>query len=366
VLLLSAEDDLARTIKPRLLALGADLSRIHALPDVPAGKLRRPPVLPDDLPIVEALVVRHCVRLVVIDPLMAYLSGRVDSHKDSDIRLALYRVKLLAERTQAAVLVVRHLNKLVTVAEPLYRGGGSIGIIGAARSALLVGRHPGNPELRVLARSKGNLCAEPEALAYSIVAYEGSAIVQWQGPVNLTAADLLAKGGRAKKGEALEDATAFLRAELAGGAKPAEDVLARAKECGISERTLKRAKQELGVRAAKSGWDGAWTWTLPQEGQTARDTQPIGPLGQKTADSQCSSEGGQGSPAGPLGDAAASQGGHEYDVGTLGDDRIPDAAAAQGGQHATVSPGVGTEWQGEDGDAWERLSGEWGPYREGY
>src|SRR6185437_10224291 len=98
----------------------------------PDGASRRPPVLPDDLDLIEAMVTRYKISLVIIDPLMAFISGKADTHKDSDIRRILYRVKLLAERTQAAVLVVRHLNKMLSIGEPMYRGGGSIGIIGAA------------------------------------------------------------------------------------------------------------------------------------------------------------------------------------------------------------------------------------------
>src|SRR5262249_44356010 len=167
VLILNAEDDLARTIKPRLLAMDADLSKIHALTELPDGDQGRPPVLPDDLDRIEQTVIDLKVVFVVIDPLMAFLAGKVDAHKDSDVRRVLPRVKMLAERTQAAVLVVRHLNKLGSVSEPLYRGGGSIGIIGAARSALLVAKHPQDPGRRVLARTKGNLSAQPQALSYS-------------------------------------------------------------------------------------------------------------------------------------------------------------------------------------------------------
>lgn len=203
VLLLSAEDDLGNTIRPRLEALGADLERITAWEEVRQGNTTRPPTLPEDLPLLGKCIrdLGNC-RLVVLDPLMAYLSGEVDSHKDSDVRRVMYELRRLAEEHQVAIVIVRHLNKLVNVSDPLYRGGGSIGIIGAARSALIVGLHPEDDSQRVLARTKGNLCAEPDALAYTIAAKEdGSAALDWQGAVDLGASDLLSRRAADQKQE---------------------------------------------------------------------------------------------------------------------------------------------------------------------
>ena len=201
VLLMNAEDDLARTIRPRLEALGVDLDRVLVLEEIAAADAHRPPMLPDDLPVIAALVRQHSVKLVVIDPLAAFLNGDVDTHKDSDIRRVMYGIRQIAEATGEAFLIVHHLNKLVNVGDPIYRGGGSIGIIGAARSALLVAKHPDDPYKRVLARSKGNLCAEPESLVYAIEPQGETATVAWLGTEELTAADLLAnRSGRNRTG----------------------------------------------------------------------------------------------------------------------------------------------------------------------
>lgn len=124
---------------------------------------------------------------MIIDPLMAFLGGEVDSHKDSDIRRVLARVKKIAEQTQAAILVVRHLNKMISVGEAMYRGGGSISIIGAAKSALMVAKHPTTPCLRVLARIKGNLSEEPPALGYALDNTGGGVGVAWLGELDMTA-----------------------------------------------------------------------------------------------------------------------------------------------------------------------------------
>ncbi len=140
VVLLTAEDGIRDTVVPRLDAAGADRSRVLALdlvPDAEGGQ--QLPRLPLDAPYIDAAVRRMGALLVVVDPLTAYLSERINSHRDQDCRRALWPLTKLAEETGAAVVVVRHLNK-GNASNPLYRGGGSIGIIGAARSGLLVAR----------------------------------------------------------------------------------------------------------------------------------------------------------------------------------------------------------------------------------
>src|SRR5262249_8218950 len=152
VVILSAEDDPSDTICPRLKATGADLSRIVLLAGLRDSDSVRLPTLAD----LEAI--RHAItlvnaKLVIIDPLMAYLPGRVDSHRDQDIRSSLAPLAALAAETGVAVLVIRHLNK-TEGKNALYRGGGSIGIIGAARSGLLVAQDPEDEERRILAVTK--------------------------------------------------------------------------------------------------------------------------------------------------------------------------------------------------------------------
>jgi hypothetical protein len=161
VVLLSAEDGLADTIRPRLDAAGADTSKVLALATVPDEDGHdRLLSIPEDLALIEKGIRRVGARLVVVDPLMAFLSGDTNSHRDQDVRRALAPLAGLAERTGAAVLVVRHLNK-AAANNPLYRGGGSIGIIGAARMAFVVGKDPQDESRRVLASTKNNLAKPP-------------------------------------------------------------------------------------------------------------------------------------------------------------------------------------------------------------
>jgi hypothetical protein len=262
VLLLSAEDDVARTIRPRLEAAGADLRLVHILNAICCGTEERPPVLPDDLDHIEEVIRDWNVSLVVIDPLMAYLSGDVNSHQDQDIRRVLHRVKILAERTGAAVLVVRHLNKL-SGGPALYRGGGSIGIVGAARSALVVGRDPQAPQQRVLASNKLNLGPAPRSLIYSLESAGQVACVAWGGECDLTADEVLGQPGRrASEGKA-EDCAEVLREALQGGPQPVKEIESLLKGMGYGDKVKRAARQAVGIKTFHDGGiGGAGVWMM--------------------------------------------------------------------------------------------------------
>lgn len=262
VLLLNAEDDPERTIRPRLEAARADLTRVHILSAVRAvDGTTAPPVLPADLDSIEAEAIRVGAALIVIDPFMAYLDGSVDSHKDADIRRVLHRVKEMAERTRAAVVIVRHLNKLGS-GQALYRGGGSIGIIGAARSALLVGRHPEDRDRRVLAPVKTNLCRMPPSLAFAHEPGDGPNRLAWLGEATFDADAILTNPAH-PRGEATGDAERFLTDLLANVPVPRGDVYRQSRAAGIKDRTLERAKAKLRVQSEKSSFGGGWQWRLP-------------------------------------------------------------------------------------------------------
>ena len=285
VVLLTAEDDLSDTVRPRLDAAGADSSRILALDSVPSPEAAGVcmPTLAD-LDAIEEAIRQVDAALVVIDPLVAFLPPTSDSHKDQHIRRVLAPLAKLAARTGTAILAVRHLNK-TGGGNPLYRGGGSIGIIGAARSGLLAAKDPDNPnsEMRILAVTKSNLSAKAPALAYRVEATNGVAHVHWEGETDHTAETLLAPARDPEEHTALERAKDFLWDTLAWGPKPAVDVKEDAEKIGIKERTLRRARAELGIATRKVGFSGGWVWELPPA-KTAKNTegdkvQPDGHLG---------------------------------------------------------------------------------------
>jgi AAA domain len=269
VVLLNAEDGLADTIRPRLEAAGADLDRVLALatvPDGPSPGFKRLISLPEDLNALRRAIERVEASLVVVDPLMAFVSGSVNSHKDQDVRRAMAPLAMLAEETGAAILVVRHLNQ-TTGQNALYRGGGSIGIIGQARSALLVAKDPENEARRVLAALKSNLSKPASSLMFVLAeASNGAVRVEYKGETHHRADALLAAPTDPEECSALDEAMEFLRDELGDGPVWNKQVRKETRKAEISEATLRRAKTALGVRSVKEA-DGSWSWSLPEKDQ---------------------------------------------------------------------------------------------------
>src|SRR5215213_5696162 len=288
VVILSAEDGVGDTIRPRFDAAGGDPSRVVILGNEdPFG-------IPEDLPELERAIKRVGAKLVIIDPIMAFLGENINSNSDKDVRSALKPLKQLAERTGAAVVIVRHLNK-TPGGNVLYRGGGSIGIIGAARSGLIVGPHPHDEELRILASQKHNLSMPPESLSYRITSAPDNpdaAAIVYKGVTEMNAKDILKPPVEEEERSALEEAKDFLLEALETGKKPAED-LKKDAAAGISVSTLKRAKKVLGVEAKKEGANWYWHPPKPEGGDdpssggnefvgrrgSGSELGPLGPLG---------------------------------------------------------------------------------------
>jgi hypothetical protein len=269
VVMLSAEDDIADTIRPRLEAAGADLERVFILDHVVDGADVRPPELPRDLPLIEAKVDELGALLVSVDPLMAYFGGEIRTGIDHHVRRALHPAKGVAERTRAAFVVARHLNK-GSDSGALYRGGGSIGISGAARSVLTVGANPNNPGQYVLAPTKVNLAAKPPSLGYRLVNDELREVprILWQGAVEVTADALVTRPERETPEQ--QEAAGFLREELVKGAARWDTVAELARQQDISERTLRRAREAMKAKGevdkrqhGRPGEPGMfWEWFL--------------------------------------------------------------------------------------------------------
>jgi hypothetical protein len=264
VVILSAEDGLADTIRPRLEAAGADLERIIAVPTVRTLSGEEVlPEIPRDLPLIEHAIREVRAGLLIIDPLMAFLSAETNAHRDQDVRRALAPLAKLAEKTAVAALVVRHLNKR-SGGEPLYRGGGSIGIIGAARSGLLVAQDPDHESRRVLALLKSNLAKKAPSLAFELEEIADVVRIRWLGESVHSATRLMAIPESEEERSSVDAAVEVLRQILLGGAVTAENARKQARAAGVSDRTLDRAKARLGVRAVKRGFSGSWEWELPE------------------------------------------------------------------------------------------------------
>jgi hypothetical protein len=255
VLLLSAEDDLARTIRPRLDAAGADVRRIHFLDAVRVGGDERPPVLPWDLSLVETTIRELGITLVVVDPFLAYLDSDIDSHRDQDVRRCLHRMKQLAERLDVAIILIRHLNKLIG-GPALYRGGGSIGITGAVRSALIVGRDPNDAQTFVLAGVKSNLGPPPVSLAYQLQPVGDVARVVWVGETPLLANDILGHGGGGERRNAAQQCADAIREILAGKVMNSDELDRQLRDRRFGEHSIRTGKRLAGLKTTRIRFGG--------------------------------------------------------------------------------------------------------------
>lgn len=282
VVLVSAEDDAADTIRPRLEGAEADLRRIHILDAVEdtdeSGKQqRRPWNLNEVVALSEKLVALPDCKLVIVDPLSAYLAG-TDSHKNADVRALLAPLADMARQRHVAVLCVSHLNK--SNGPAMYRTTGSLAFVAAARAVYAVAKDQNDASRRLVVPVKCNLARESTGLAYRIAIGSGGApIIQWEvEPVTVSADDVLASEDTESRSQT-DEAMDWLRQELCVGPTKASDVQKQARLAGISEKSLRRARERLNIRPHKSEFSGGWTWALPEDAledaQHPQDAQPL-------------------------------------------------------------------------------------------
>lgn len=267
VLLLTAEDSPANTIRPRLEKLGAELSRVSILAGVHDRRGDESHLsLLSDIAVVEQAIVEQKCALVIIDPLNAYLGTELDTHKDAAMRSVLTPLARLAERHHVAVVCVRHLTKSKRD-KAIYRGQGSIAYTAASRVAHLVGTYQGNE--RVMICIKNNLAPFPASVAFEIT--DGCLV--WKGETDVSVESLLSTDASGEDRTTAQDkAEAFLRDALSKEPRPVKEVTEASMKANISERTLKRAKSALRIESWKiGGRDGFWMWALPTD--TAKEAE---------------------------------------------------------------------------------------------
>jgi hypothetical protein len=272
VLIVTVEDGIADTIRPRLEAAGADVSRVHVLRSVSYndGVSERIPKIPDDLPAIHEAILRTYAVLVIIDTLGSHTSAKRKGGDDVDMGDALSAVAKMAEDTGAAILALRHLQK-APVGNAITAGIGGIGVIGRARSCLLAARDPDDTSKRVLAVVKKNLAPDGvPSLAYRIEGkdVEGAGSVShlvWDGESKYSADELIAAGRDREDRSKVDEAIEWLREYLVGGRQKKAEILAAAKGAGITYASLDRAKVRLGVTHERDGYGkGAfYWWNLP-------------------------------------------------------------------------------------------------------
>jgi len=258
VVLLSAEDDVADTIQPRLVAHGADLEKVFAIQAVVFADEASAPYhfsLSAHLAALEeAIAGPGDTRLVIIDPISAYL-GRTDSHKNADVRALLAPLAAVAGKHRVAIVAVSHLNKSDGTAA-IYRTMGSLAFTAAARAVWLVSKDPHCNTRRLLTPAKANLAQDVGGLAFSI---QDGKVVFESDRLDLTSDEALAKPEPEQRQDR-SDAKAFLLSRLEAGPRPSAEVTAAARAAGFSGGTIRRAKEDLGVRSFQQM--DCWFWRL--------------------------------------------------------------------------------------------------------
>jgi RecA-family ATPase len=271
VILLSAEDSPEHTIRTRLEANGANLSKVHLLDGIRKSdsnsdcKLFN---LKSNLNELETMINEiKGVTMIVVDPLSAYLSG-VDSYKNTDVRLMLAPLSKLAERHNIAIVGVEHPPKSSN-GRAMNQVGGSIAFVAASRSAYLVSKDPEDEERRLFLKIKNNLSNYSGGISFTVESHklpngiEISKVVWGDEPVKKTADEVLAYYNQTEFQHKKESRKNWLQEELADGPKNAAEVEKKALTQGMSQKQLRNAKEYAGVSSDKTDFDGGWDLSLP-------------------------------------------------------------------------------------------------------
>ena len=276
VVMLSAEDNIPKTVIPRLIAAGADRKRVHIVEGTRDTKRGRNQSfnLQSDLDLLERMIAAvGDVRLVYIDPVSAYMGGSIDGHKNIQVRGVLQPVGELAQRRNVAVMSVTHFSKGGSGSgiKALNRVIDSIAFTAAPRAVYMVTPDPDNPDRSLFLFLKSNIDAPAQGLAYRIEPYliddakniSASRVVWDSEPVFMSADEAIATSRKDRN--LLDEAADFLRQELRDGEVGADEMKERAEEAGIAARTVKRARAKLGVITRRKGFGegGKYFLSLP-------------------------------------------------------------------------------------------------------
>ena len=252
----TAEDGIEDTIKPRLEKAGADCSMIRVI-DETDKELS----MTDDR--LEQAIIEIGARLIILDPIQAYIGATVDMHRANEIRPVLKHLGIIAEKHNCAIILIGHMNK-ASGSKSTYRGLGSIDIQATARSVLLVARLRDKPNIRIMAHDKSSLAPAGDAIGFEMTEDNGMVCI---GPYDITIDELLSGNeGRGKK--KLDIAENFIK-EYFGTNKviPSNEIMMEAAKRSIKRNTLLSAKKKLGITSGKEkAEDGTiyWTWVMPE------------------------------------------------------------------------------------------------------
>jgi putative DNA primase/helicase len=279
VVIISAEDDPADTIRPRLDAAGADVSRIDLLDSVRVvtgdGKsLEAAFSLDKDIDALEDSIKRTGAVLAIIDPVSAYLGKNIDSHSTADIRGLLAPLATLAGKYAVAIIAVTHFRKSAGAA--VHRVSGSLAFAAAARSVWGISKDPQDEARRLMLPIKQNLAADQGGLAYRVEVIQEVPRIAWEpNPVQLSAEDVMGAADFRYTGSERREAEEWLREALNLGPWPASRVKQESDFAGFSWQTMRRAATSLRIQTRKKGFSRGWEWKLPEdaESQGAQSTE---------------------------------------------------------------------------------------------
>lgn len=252
----TAEDGIEDTIKPRLEKAGANCFMIRVI-DETDKELS----MTDDR--LEQAIIETKARLIILDPIQAYIGATVDMHRANEIRPVLKHLGIIAEKHNCAIILIGHMNK-ASGSKSTYRGLGSIDIQATARSVLLVARLRDKPNIRIMAHDKSSLAPAGDAIGFEMTEDNGMVCI---GPYDITIDELLSGNeGRGKK--KLDIAENFIK-EYFGSNKviPSNEIMMEAAKRSIKRNTLLSAKKKLGITSDKEkAEDGTiyWTWVMPE------------------------------------------------------------------------------------------------------
>ena len=248
----TAEDGMGDTIKPRLVEAGADLSRVMVIDDTEEAL-----TLSDDR--IEKAIRQNQVRLLIIDPVQAFIGADVDMNRANEVRPIFRSLGDIAQATGCAIVLIGHLNKAAGT-QSTYRGLGSIDITAAVRSLLFIGKLKDSPTTRVLIHEKSSLAPPGQSLAFSLGDEKG---FEWIGAYDITADELLAGTDTAKTESKTAQAQMLILELLADGKRmPSAELEKTVNERGISSRTMRTAKSRIGDRLVTEKDGTAWVCYL--------------------------------------------------------------------------------------------------------
>ncbi len=272
VVIWTGEDDIADTLTPRLMAMGANLERVHFVQGVISEDGEQPFNPSTDLPILQQAILKiGSVKLLIIDPIVSVVKG--DSHKNAEVRKDLSPLIYMAESMGFAIIGITHFSKGTSGREPIERITGSLAFGAVARIVLVASKSKSDDgeDIRIFLRAKSNIGADDGGYEYSLeqTFINGeieTSKVQWKDAIEGTARDLLVDAESEVDGGCLTDCMQFLSSILSAGEMHANEVKKDCLGAGYSISTMNRAKKKLGIEAKKIGINKGsyWVWKIPK------------------------------------------------------------------------------------------------------